>query len=188
VNEDLPNPGSESAPGATSSPSVTRRQALALSGLVAAAGATGLGFRAASWWNAPAGVALICLSAREAQVIDSMTEALFPPGGRPALSGADAGLSRFLDEVLDVMPAPTDQLLRLFINALDDTARLTRFSGYCELPLAERTELLRSWGQSSHYLFRSSVSSLILFLSMGYCMHPEVKDACGWIFPCGYGD
>jgi hypothetical protein len=168
-------------------PRVTRRQALALSGLVAAAGAAGIGLRAFSWWDAPSGAAFAALSDREAQVIDSMAEALFPPGGVPALSGADAGISRFLDEVIDVMPGVTDNLLRLFICALDDTARLTRFSGYCELPLAERTELLSSWGQSPHYLFRSSVSSLVLFLSMGYCMHPEVKDACGWIFPCGYG-
>jgi hypothetical protein len=168
-------------------PRVTRRQALALSGLVAAAGAAGLGLRAFSWWDAPAGAAFAARPAREAQLIDSMAEALFPPGGVPALSGADAGISRFLDEVIDVMPGVTDNLLRLFICALDDTARLTRRSGYCELPLAERAELLSSWGQSPHYLFRSSVSSLVLFLSMGYCMHPEVKDACGWIFPCGYG-
>jgi len=169
------------------SPRVTRRQALALSGLVAAAGASAVGLRAFSWWDAPAGAAFAALSDREAQLVDSFGEALFPPGGVPALSGADAGLARFLDEVIDVMPGATDNLLRLFLCALDDTARLTRFSGYCELPLAERTELLSTWSQSPHYLFRSSVNSLVLFLSMGYCMHPKVKDACGWIFPCGYG-
>jgi hypothetical protein len=154
---------------------------------VAAAGATTVGLRAFSWWDAPTGAAFAALSDREAQLVDSFGEALFPAGGVPALSGADAGLARFLDEVIDVMPGATDNLLRLFLCALDDTARLTRFSGYCELPLAERTELLSTWSQSPHYLFRSSVNSLVLFLSMGYCMHPEVKDACGWIFPCGYG-
>ena len=176
------SPNSEHA-----TPRVTRRQALAVSGLVAAAGAAGISLRVASWWDAPVGAPLHSLSAREAQLIDSMAEALFPAGGHPALSGADAGISHFLDGVIDAMPQGIARLLRLFINALDDTARLTRRSGYCELPLAERAELLSSWGQSPHYLFRSSVSSLVLFLSMGYCMHPEVKDACGWIFPCGYG-
>jgi len=154
---------------------------------VAAAGAATAGLRAFSWWDAPVGAGFAALSDREADLVDSLGEALFPAGGVPALSGADAGLARFLDEVIDVMPGATDNLLRLFLCALDDTARLTRFSGYCELPLAERTELLGTWSQSPHYLFRSSVNSLVLFLSMGYCMHPEVKDACGWIFPCGYG-
>jgi len=143
--------------------------------------------RGASWWNAPAGQAFLCLSAREAELVDSMAEALFPPGGTPALSGGDAGISRFLDGVIDAIPDTTDNLLRLFINALDDFTRLTRFSGYCELPLAERTELLGTWAQSPQYLFRSSVSSLLLFISMGYCLHPEVQEDCGWVFPCGYG-
>jgi hypothetical protein len=171
----------------SSAPKVTRRQALAVSALVAAAGTTGVGLRAASWWDAPRAQELRCLSEREAQIVDSMAEALFPPGGTPELSGADAGISRFLDGVVDSIPASTDNLLRLFINALDDFTRLTRFSGYCELPLAERTELLGTWAQSPQYLFRSSVSSLLLFISMGYCLHPQVQEDCGWIFPCGYG-
>ena len=141
----------------------------------------------ASWWDAPAGGGFLCLSPREAQLIDSMAEALFPPGGTPALSGRDAGIARFLDEVIDGVPGPTHELLRLFLHALDDFTRVTRRSGFCELSLGERTTLLESWAQSSQYLFRSSVSSLILFISMGYCMHPEVKQACGWIFPCGFG-
>ena len=72
-----------------------------MSALVAAAGTAGAGLRAASWWDAPRAQELRCLSAREAQIVDSMAEALFPPGGIPELSGADAGISRFLDGVVD---------------------------------------------------------------------------------------
>ncbi|MEE2829665.1 MAG: gluconate 2-dehydrogenase subunit 3 family protein [Myxococcota bacterium] len=168
-------------------PKITRRQALAVGGLVAAAGAAGLGIRVASWWDQPAEEGFLCLSSREAELVDSLAEALFPPGGTPALSGADAGISRYFDWVVDSIPPPTQHLLRSFLHALDDTARITRLSSYASLPLDERTELLGDWAQSPHYLFRSSVSSLVLFLSMGYCGHPEVRDACGWVFPCGYG-
>ena len=169
-------------------PRVSRRQVLAISGLVAAAGAGGVALRVVSWWDVPADAPYACLSEREARLADSLAEALFPAGGRPALSGADAGLARFLDDVLDATPAPTAELLRLFLHALDDFTRLSHFAGYVELPLAERSALLEGWSQSDNYLFRSAVSGLVLFLSMGYCLHPEVKEACGWVFPCGFGE
>jgi len=185
---EIQDESSDSSPEgeAEPTPRITRRQALAVSGLVAAAGATGVGLRVVSWWDQESSAKYSCLSEREVQLIDSMAEALFPPGGTPALSGAEAGVSHFVDGVVDAIPSTTQELLRSFLHALDDFTRITRFSGYVELPLDERTELLGSWTQSSQYLFRSSVSSLVLFLSMAYCLHPEVKEACGWIFPCGY--
>ena len=139
-------------------PRVSRRQVLAISGLVAAAGAGGVALRVVSWWDVPADAPYACLSEREARLADSLAEALFPAGGRPALSGADAGLARFLDDVLDATPAPTAELLRLFLHALDDFTRLSHFAGYVELPLAERSALLEGWSQSDNYLFRSAVS------------------------------
>ena len=88
--------------------------------------------------------------------------------------------------MLGNLPDPTGNLLRTLLNALDDWSRLTRRSRYAALPLAERSERLEAWLHSGQHHVRSAVTSVVVFVAMGYCGHPEVRGACGWIFPCGY--
>jgi len=182
----VPAPPEGGGTGDASSPRWTRRHVLAASAAVATAGALGAAGRVASYWNRDAGAGFQTLAPHEGELIDALAEAMFPPGGSPALSGRDAGIAAFLDQVLTDMPEPTDNLLRSLLHVLDDWARVSRGGGYCGLSLEVRSERLQSWLVHPRHEVRGAISSVMLFVSMGYCGHPEVKDACGWIFPCGY--
>lgn len=173
------------APNQPATPKITRRMVLATSTLMAAAAGAGVA-RVGSWWGAPASPSFDCLTSLEADLIDAIAEAYFPPGGTPALSGKDAGISRYLDSLFALMDEPTPTLLRMLLHALDDAARVTRFGGLLALSIEERGEFLRSWTQSDSHLVRGAIGGLLTFVGTAYCGHPEVREACGWQFPCGH--
>lgn len=166
-------------------PLVTRRMVIATAGLMAAAAGAGVA-RIGAYWDPAASPGYSSLTQNEAELIDSISEAYFPPGGTPALGGGDAGISRYLDAIFDQMDEPTPTMLRMLLLALDDNARLTRFAGLRELSIEKRGDLLRSWTQSDNHLVRGAIGGLLTFIGAAYCGHPEVRTACGWEFPCGY--
>lgn len=166
-------------------PRITRRQALAAGALVTA-GTGAVGLHVASWWDRDAAEGYQALSADEVELVDALADALFPPGGTPALSGSEAGVARWFDGVMATMPGPTPKALRLLLHALDDWALATRGKRYPNLSVEARSDRLRSWMANDNHLVRGAVSSLTLFIAMGYCGHPEVIEACGWIWPCGF--
>ena len=188
---------SESSPPALSSPGpdddqqaaglpLSRRQLLRIAAGLGTVSVVGLGARVWQNWDRPAGEGLQYLAPGEAELLDAMAEALFPPGGDPPLSGADAGITGYLDGVFGDMPDPTGDLLRLLLNSLDDWCRLTSGRRFAVLSLEARQQRLRNWADHPIPPLRSAVSSLLLFISAGYCGHPDVRRACGWVFPCGY--
>jgi len=159
---------------------------LAAAGVVAAAGTVGVGLRAASWWDQDPADGWRALSPREVDLFDALADAMFPPGGTPALAGSESGVTRWLDAVLADQPEPTGDLIRLLLHALDDEARLTTGHSITGLSLEARADKLRGWLANENHLVRGAVTSISLFLSMGYCGHPDVIKACGWIWPCGF--
>ena len=165
-------------------PRITRRMVLATGALVAAP-AMLLGGRALTWWDKDPSEGYRTLHTSEARILDSLAEAYFPPGGTPALSGADAGISAYMDAVFDQMTEPTPTMLRTLLHALNDLARLEGAS-YVELPLETRSRLLEGWLTHDNHLLRGAVTGLTTFVASAYCGHPDVRDACGWQFPCGY--
>ena len=169
-----------------SAPKFTRRHLVALGAASAAAAGLGAGGRVWSWWDRAPGEGFKKLSADEAEIVDCIAEAIFPPGGTPALSGRDAGASRYLDDVLAEVESPTGDLLRLLLHALDDWARLTRLSGWAKLSIEERGEALQAWSRHESHLIRGAITGLTIFISTAYTTHPEVQKAAGWVFPCGY--
>ena len=167
-------------------PRFTRRHLLAASALVAGGGALGLGLRVASHWQQDPSPPFRSLSASEGEIVDAIAEALFPPGGTPALSGRDVGAARWFDEVITHQPAPTGDLLRLVLHVLDDWSRVSEGAGFAALGLDRRTERLAAWTHHRRHEVRGVVSAVVLFISAAYCTHPEVRRAMGWQFPCGY--
>jgi hypothetical protein len=167
-------------------PRITRRQMLAATAVVAAAGTVGGGLRVRSWWDQDAQDEWQVLSPREVELVDALADAMFPPGGTPALSGSESGVTRWFDAVLGSLPEPTGELIRLLLHALDDQTRVTTGRSLTGLSIEDRSDKLRGWLASDNHLVRGAVSSISLFLSMGYCGHPDVKEACGWIWPCGF--
>jgi hypothetical protein len=185
----VPTPALPAAPAAAPAPRpprLSRRVVLA----AASAATAGAGLAAAahvvSWWDRPPGAALRCLSSDEAETLDSFAEALFPPGGSPALSGRDAGVSAFLDEVLSRFPDPESALLRVLLHALDDWSRFSHGAAFSALLLPARQDRLRAWLAHRRPEVRSAVSSLVYLATQGYAGHPSVVAECGWLFPCGF--
>ncbi len=165
---------------------ITRRQVLATSAALATATVAVSAGRVASWWDRDPAEGWLALGPHEVELVDALAEAMFPQGGTPFLSGKDAGLARYFDGIMAVMDSPTDKLLRLLLHALDDWAFLEVGTPYARLPLEARIERLQLWLRHDSHLVRGALNGLVIFLGMGYCGHPEVKAAAGWIFPCGY--
>jgi len=82
---------------------ITRRQVLAAIGAVPVVGALGAAATAWQWWDRPAAEGLVALSADKHAFVQALAEAWMPPGGSPPISGAEAELGRFLDDVVGSM-------------------------------------------------------------------------------------
>lgn len=166
---------------------LTRRMVLAATAGVAAAGAVGAGSVAFRWWDRPAGEGLSALSTEEHAFAQALAEAWMPPGGEPALSGADAELGGFLDAVVAGMEPATGRELKLLLHLLDDLSLPTDLGPYRSLALPRRIELLRGWLHSDLSLLRSAAQGVLILLAVGWTTHPEVVGALRPMYPCGYG-
>ena len=151
---------------------------------VSAMGVAGLGLR---WWDRPHGEGLLVLSDKEYGFLQALAEAWMPAGGTPALSGADANLGAYVDELLSHVEAPTPTLLKALFEALDDKPIGGWFAPYRKLPLEDRATLLRRWIDHPNALFRSGVVGTVILLGFGWTTHPEVAPMFQPWFGCGYG-
>lgn len=167
-------------------PRFTRRHVLAAGALVAGAAVAGLGVEAARIWDQDNAPGYRALSAEEAEIVDAIAEALFPPGGSPPQSGRDVGASLWFDQIVAHQPSPTAELLRAVLHLLDRWARVAEGSPFAALPLDRRTERLSAWTHHARHEVRAVVGAVLLFVANAYCGHPEVRAAMGWQFPCGY--
>lgn len=165
---------------------ITRRQVLAASAAVGGAAVVGAGATGLRWWDRPPGHDLKVLSAEEYALVQAVGEAWMPPGGEPAISGAEARVGDFFDDVLVTMPAEQRRLLKLLLHALDERTIPMHFSRFVNLDLATRTEVLGGWMDSSIYLERQAVGALLVLLAMGYTVHPEVSSFFSPMFGCGF--
>ena len=166
---------------------VTRRQLLASSAAAALAAAGGAGLVAWRWWDRPAGEGFTWLSEAEARFVAAYADALFPPGGTPALAGADAGLSGWFDVVLGGMPPDKAQQLKLLLHALENLGVFEGGAPFTELDRETRSAIVRTWTTSPIAPLRGSALSLGVLLGAGYTTHPETAAwFSGW-HGCGYG-
>ncbi|TNE85101.1 MAG: hypothetical protein EP330_27245 [Deltaproteobacteria bacterium] len=166
---------------------VTRRHvlaALAGTGALAVLGGGAVGW---SWWDRPPGEGLKALSVDEHAFVQALAEAWMPPGGDPVISGAEAGLGHFMDDLLGPMVPGQAKELKLLLNLLDDFTVPRRLSRFQHLDLDTRIEVLRGWFESDNHLLRSGVQALIALLASGYTLHPSVAERVRRWYPCGYG-
>lgn len=166
----------------------TRRQVLAALAAAPIAGGLGAGAVAWQWWDRPPGDGLVALADDEYAFVQALAEAWMPPGGNPALSGADADLGRFLDDILGAMRPDQARELKLLLQALDDLPRATHLGcPFRRLALDARIACLRGWLHSDRWLLRNGVQALLALLAGGYTTHPEVVPMLSPWFRCGYG-
>ena len=165
---------------------LSRRHVLATMAAVPIAGAVGTGGLALRWYDKGPAAGRILLSSDEYDFIQALAEAWMPPGGVPALSGADADLGAWFDELLTHMAANQQTLLKLLIQILDDVPLVTDASSYRKLDLPRRIELLSDWLDSSNPLFRAGVAGVVVLIGMGWTTHPEVARVIAPRFRCGW--
>lgn len=166
---------------------VTRRQILAamaaiplVSGL--SAGAVGL-----RWYNRAPGATLLVLADDEYAFIQALAETWMPAGGTPSLSGAEADLGRFADDLISSMASMQQTLIKLLLQVLDDATLPTHFASFKSLEIAEREIVLRGWLNADQPEVRTAVSTMLLLLGEGWGTHPKVVEHMRNEYPCGYG-
>ena len=166
---------------------ISRRQVLAAAAAVPVVGTLAAGGVAWRWWDRPPGAGLQRLSEDEHDFVQALAEAWIPPGGDPPLSGADARLGRFLDEVVAGMEPGMAREFKLLLQALDDLPLPTRFSTFRALPLADRQQVMNAWLSRDSWLLRSAVVGVMVLLGEGFAMHPDVIGRLRPHFRCGFG-
>ena len=119
--------------------------------------------------------------------VDALAEAWMPPGGTPALSGSEAGLGAFMDDLIAAMPESQGNELKLLINLLDDFTVPRRLARFSSLSLDTRIEVLGGWLDTPNHFLRSGVTALVALLASGYTMHPAISAQVNEWYRCGYG-
>jgi len=166
---------------------LTRRHVLAAMAAVPVVGALGAGSVVWTWWDRPPGQGLKVLSDDEYAIVQTLAEAWMPRGGEPVLSGSDANLGAFFDDLLDGMEANNAAELKVLLHIIDNLARPTHFRPFRRLPLEARTELVQRWLDSPRELIRLAITAVVVLLSMGWTTHPDVVGYFRPLFRCGYG-
>lgn len=166
---------------------ITRRQVLAAGAAVAVAGGLGAGATVWSWWDRPAGEGLKALSPEEHAFVQALAEAWMPRGGRPELSGADARIGDFFDDIIASMHPQTGREMRLLLHALDHLCVPRRGRRFTALPLQTRSEVLANWLDHPAFLVRDGTAAVMVMVGMGWTTHPDVAKVLRPMFPCGYG-
>jgi hypothetical protein len=166
---------------------ISRRDIILLSASIPAISFATVGTLGGLWYNRPPGDGLRCLSDQEYLFLQAVAEAYLPPGGDPALSGAEANLGAFFDEILVGLHIDSQNELKLLLQVLDDLAIPTRYSAFHKLPLAERTDQLKDWLNSDVWLIRSAIQGVLVLLNFGWTTHPDVVHIYQELFGCHYG-
>jgi hypothetical protein len=166
---------------------ITRRQVLAATAALSVAGVAATGSAGFQWWNRPPGRGNRHLTDQEHAFVQALSEAWMPPGGVPAISGAEARLGDFLDEVLSGVEPTVARQLRLLLTGLDLLAVSSHGGAYRGLDLATRIEVLQGWLQSDMMLLRSAIQGVLVLISVGYTTHPDTVEVLSPWYKCRYG-
>ncbi len=125
------------------------------------------------------------LSAREAAFLGAAADAVFPPGGVPALSGAEAGTVRHIDRWLALLTRRNRVLIRLLLLFFEHVTLLFPAPGpggrrrFSSLSAAQRTELLEDWEHSPLRIRRIVFASLRTILTSSYFASSDVLRELG---------
>ncbi len=167
---------------------VTRRHVLAATGAIAlVASTTGLVLHR-RWWDHPPGSGHEALSKHEYDVVQAIAEAWMPPGdGPPDLSGSEANVGAFVDEITSRMPSQQRKLFKMLLHILDDTTLAIDYKPFHELDRFRREVHLNVWINSPWPYLRQATSAVLILISMGYTVHPKVAPHLEPWFRCGYG-
>jgi hypothetical protein len=166
---------------------ITRRHLLATAAAVPVVGALASAGLAWRWWDRPPGQGLKRLSADEHAFVQAVAEAWMPAGGDPPLSGADARLGDFVDDVVAGMTPGGARDFKLLLQVLDDLPVVTHLAPFRSLSLEARADVLEGWLHRSTWLVRNAAAGVLVLVGEGWAMHPDVIGILRPSFRCGYG-
>lgn len=120
------------------------------------------------------------LSDKEQAILSACADALFPTGGALPLSGTEAGVLVFFDDMLKQLPRQNRLLIRALLQLLEHgpwivnlKPRLTAQSP------SQRVETLRAWSTSQIYLLRTAFIGIRALLTMAYLENHDVACRVG---------
>jgi hypothetical protein len=127
------------------------------------------------------------LNRQEQALVAACVEAMLPPGGVIALSGEEAGVLAYVDQMLGRLPVVTRVMLRALLRFVEYSpwvfgpfqSRMTR------LPVAERVKVIQALSESRLYVLRSAFVALRALLTLGYFGNAQVNRALGMEPACG---
>lgn len=139
------------------------------------------------WWDQTPHGDYDMLSAREAEIADSIADAMFPGDHLGMPNGTEVGVVATFDRYLKAIDPLKANLLRLLLHAIDEMAI---FSGLSMTPFRrrsrrERREILNSWDDSRLNARKEAFMGVKVIMSMGYCESPRVIEAAGIDYECG---
>lgn len=129
--------------------------------------------------------ALRQLSARDQAFVRAAADAVFPPGGALAISGAEAGTLAHVDRYVASLSPRSRVLIRLLFFLLEHATLFfpapgwDGFRRFTSLTPAQRAAVLEGWGRSPLAVRRTVFQSLRAVLTMAYFANPTVLRAMG---------
>jgi len=120
------------------------------------------------------------LNRAEAALLDSVAEAMFPPGGHIEASGLEADLPGYVDRWMAASQARIRALMHALFFLIEHATVIFPAPGpwgrrrYSKLSLDQRVAALEGWSRSRLHLRRLVFVSLRSILTMGYFAHPPV--------------
>ena len=166
---------------------LTRRQVLIATSAAAVLGGLTAGGTAVHWWDQSPGQRLSALSEDEAHFARALADTFFPPGGNPAIGGAESGAVEGFDALLLAMEEDNRNILKAFLHILDTSTLPSRCARFTSLTIEERAEVLESWKNHPVTIWRIAVESLQILLGIGFTTHPDVAALITPHFGVGYG-
>lgn len=129
----------------------------------------------------PVGGQRSVLRSKEREIVAACAEVLLPAGGAIPLSGLDAGVVAYFDDVMAQIPRTTQLLLRALLQFVQHSPT---FYGPLKRPITklgveDRRRVLEGLMNSRSYLLRTAFLGLRTVITIAYFGNEEVNRTVG---------
>ena len=167
---------------------MNRRQLIAIAALSSLSIGSLVAVQVYQWWDVPPEEPYVILNAHEATVVRHICMAMFPAGDQISLDGGDLQIDRFFDQLLFSLGETEQKLIKFFLQTIDKVSYLSENrSRFLDLNTSQKQKFLEDWLQSSNYLLRNALLSVVTLLGMGYTSHPQISPYIAVYHRCGFG-
>ncbi|MCB9765145.1 MAG: gluconate 2-dehydrogenase subunit 3 family protein [Alphaproteobacteria bacterium] len=163
---------------------MSRRSLLRVGLVVGGLGAAG-GVGRLAWLGAPApGAAL--LTRRELEIIEAISELMFPEGNAIGVSWREVDLPLRVDALMtNTLAEAASVSFRYLLRALDLTSVFTHGTRFHAGTRAEQAEILTAWAED--FPQNLGVDAIKSVMAMAFFNHPRVLEAVGFQYRCPPG-